>query len=163
MTHQQTAPGTSQDHVNRLATLVAAERRTRPVVAALAAARIRERRARVVVAVCVPVLCAVLAASFGEQLWQIVLERQLTPVQARQEADYTLRRLGAEIESFRQDYHELPDSLFELGPLPRGAWTYVRVGKDAYRLRGTVQAQTVTVEWTANAGARLPAGRTDSP
>jgi hypothetical protein len=153
MTEQQNSQGGSQNHVNELVGLADAERRTRVVIVPPPPGRTRERRVRLALACTTPILSAILLVGFVAPVREFLFEKRLTPEVARQEARQTLDALVAGIESFRRDYNELPESLFEIGVPPRGQWTYDVSGKAAYRVRGSLQGQHVAFD-SPPAGAR---------
>src|SRR4051812_34022976 len=104
-----------QAQVDQLVDLVEAERRARVVAAPPPAAPARDRRVRTALAVTAPILVASLLIGFGEPLWAYFFEEQLTPAMAQEEARRTLTSLVADIELFRRDYNDLPETLYEIG------------------------------------------------
>ena len=57
-----------------------------------------------------------------------------------------LNALVKDIESFRQDYAELPNSLVEIGAPPYGDWTYTKESADHYRVVLRLYGQVVTFD-----------------
>ena len=100
------------------------------------------------------ILGALHLVSFGAPFVKSLFEAKPPPAAARQEAQATLSMLIEDIERFRQDYNELPETLVEIGVPPRGRWTYAAVGEKDYRLRGSLYGQDVTFDSTSKAGAR---------
>ena len=67
-----------------------------------------------------------------------------TPEVAQQHAQQLLETLVADIEAFRKDTGELPESLIEVGVPERGSWRYEVGGDGSYRLHGMLHGQMVT-------------------
>jgi prepilin-type N-terminal cleavage/methylation domain-containing protein len=120
----------------------------------------RERATMVSLAVAMPILIAILTMSFGGEFLKSLFETQPSPAVARQEAQRMLDDLVVEIETFRKDYHELPESLLEIGIPSRGRWTFAAVGKSDYRMQGSLYGQAVSfVKEDAMMLTEAPPGR----
>ena len=154
MTEPGSSSGGSQDFVDGLVGLVDSERRTRKVHVVVAPRMSRQRRARLSLAIAATILITYHMVSFGAPLVASFFEPKPAPAVARQEAQAMLSALVGEIESFRKDYNELPESLVEIGVPSRGKWTYVVLGKTEYTVRGSLYGQGVTFDSTSKAGAR---------
>ena len=68
------------------------------------------------------------------------------PPVARQNAEQMLRTLVAEIEAFREDYGDLPETIHEVGAPPQGTWRYEVINSAGYRIHGSLQGQDVTFD-----------------
>lgn len=150
---KQQSPKESQDYVDRLADLVAEEQRGRIGRVPVPAWLTRERAVRLALAASSVILVGLLSASFGRPLLERFLEPTLPAAVAREEAQKALRALVGEIEDFRNDYNELPETLVEIGVPSRGRWTYTVINKEHYRLQGRLYGQDVAVTSTTM-GAR---------
>jgi hypothetical protein len=96
---------------------------------------------------------AILLVSVGRPLLEPFFEARPPAAVAREDAQNTLNALVDEIEKFREDYNELPETLVEIGVPSRGKWTYAVYGKEHYQLQGRLYGQSVTFDSTT-AGAR---------
>jgi len=106
----------------------------------------RERACLVGLWISVPVLVIVLAVNvLGQSLVDLITPAP-TPEVARQQAQETLQAVVLEIESFREDYSELPDVLAEVGIPHRGAWTYLKQPGGRYQVVGEMYGQVVTFD-----------------
>lgn len=149
MTGQQTAQSGWHEHVNQLADRLDVEQRERAAAArvpAVPTSQGRARRARRALAFTAPTLTAIVLFSFAGPVREFLFEEKLTPTMAQEDARRTLTALVAEIESFRHDYNELPETLVEIGVPSRGRWTYTTSGKNLYRVKGSVQGQHVAFD-----------------
>ena len=90
-----------------------------------------------------PTLVIVLVFNLTDVSVAELLEPEPPPAVAKQRADQMLKALVAEVESFRTDYNELPETLFEIGMPERGEWSY-SVTDGTYRIVGTLHGQQVT-------------------
>jgi hypothetical protein len=153
MSEHRPNPTSSQDIVNRLADLADSERRERRVRVPRRERPSREKATRLALGIAVPLFVVVAAFNFGGPLLARMFETPLPVSAARVEAQKTLSELVEEIESFRENYDELPESLVEIG-VPAGQWTYILVGTDEYRIHGVVGGQEVTFESSTKRGAR---------
>jgi hypothetical protein len=154
VTTEPESNGASQNLVDGLVGLVDSERRTRTPHVIVRPRRTRQRKAQLSLAVAVSVLIAFHAVSFGAPLVKSFFEPRPPPAVARREAQAMLSKLVEEIEIFRHDYDELPESLVEIGVPARGRWTYDVLGKKDYTLRGSLYGQGVAFDSTSRAGAR---------
>jgi predicted ATPase len=157
MTESQGGPGdgNAQQLANQLFDLADAEQQERQERQEASTRRgpahpghSRERATLVSLAVAVPILIAVLTVTFAGGLLKSLFETQPSASVARQEAQRTLDDLVVEIEAFRKDYHELPETLVEIGMPSRGQWTYAATGKGHYRVQGSLYGQGVTFDST---------------
>ena len=82
-----------------------------------------------------------------------LFETPPTPAAARDDVQRTLETLVADIDLFRKNYNELPESLVEIGVPPRGTWKYTVTGA-LYRVEGTYYGQKVSFD-SASAGLRI--------
>ena len=105
-------------------------------------------------AVAVPILIAVLVVTFAGPALESLFETKLPASEAREEAQKTLDALVGEIESFRNDYNELPETLVEIGLPSRGQWTYAVFDKGQYRVQGNLYGQGVSFDSTRKASDR---------
>lgn len=106
----------------------------------------RQRAARVALFVAVPILLAVLSAAFDWQPLASLFERTPPPEIAHRQAQAMLDALVVDIDAFRRDYNELPDTLVEVGVPPQGRWTYAALSRVHYRLHGTLYGQSVSFD-----------------
>jgi hypothetical protein len=136
----------SQERADALVGLVDSERRTRKVHVVVPARLIRQRRAKWSLAIAASILIALQVVGFGVPFVESYFEARPPEAVARQEAQTMLNSLVDEIERFRQDYDELPESLVEIGVPPHGKWTYAVRGTKDYSLRGRVYGQPVTFD-----------------
>lgn len=107
----------------------------------------------VCLAISVPVLVAIVAINVFGFSPASLFETPPSPAVAREEAQRTLDMVVADIEAFRSDYNELPESLVEIGVPPKGSWTYTIAGS-AYRVQGSMYGQNVSFD-SASGGARV--------
>ena len=157
MSEQQENPSASQEYANRLVDLADAEQRDRSARALAAQAPpyvTRQRTSRASLAVAALILMAILLASFGGPLLESVVETKPPASVGRAEAQKALDALVGEIEAFRKDYNELPETLVEIGVPSRGQWTYAVLGEGRYRVQGSLYGQGVTYESATQAGAK---------
>ena len=105
-------------------------------------------------AVAIPILIAVLVVTFAGPALESLFETKLPASEAREEAQKTLDALVGEIESFRKDYDELPETLVEVGLPSRGQWTYAVLDKGQYRVQGNLYGQGVSSDSTRKASDR---------
>ena len=104
----------------------------------------RNRVAWMGIALITPVLAVVLAVNMFGVSSLALLGARPRPEAARDDARQLLETLVADIEAFRNDNDELPESLVEIGMPPRGQWRYEPAPGGGYRLEGVVSGQTVT-------------------
>lgn len=104
--------------------------------------------------VAIPVLIVVLMPNFTDWSWRSLFEPRLPPLVAREEAQKTLHSLVLEVESFRADYHQLPESLAEIGLPQRGRWNYSLKEGGRYAVTGNLYGETVSFESPAPAPNR---------
>jgi hypothetical protein len=128
------------DDVTRQETAIATQR------AASTGQRKRERAARLALVVTLPALAIVLALHFGGPTLAALLTPRPSPEVARQQAEQTLQSLVADIEAFREDYEELPESLAEVGIPARGDWQYTRTDGGSFTLDGTLDGERVSFD-----------------
>jgi len=100
--------------------------------------------------VAIPVLIVVAIPSFTDWSWRSLFETRPPAAVAREEAQKALNSLVGEVEGFRKDYHELPESLAEVGLPPRGRWKYSVSGDGRYTLSGSLYGQSVSFESPAS-------------
>lgn len=140
----------AQDEANEIFAAATKDSEERARVSATTAvapsALTRERAVLAALAVAVPVLIVTILVSVGGLSLTSLLEAKPSAETARREAQQTLDALVIEIEAFRKDYDELPESLVEIGLPPRGQWSYWVSGKSDYRVRGTLYGQTVSFD-----------------
>jgi hypothetical protein len=113
----------------------------------------RERVVLVSLAIAAPIFLTVLAVNVFGVSPASLFDTPPSPAAARVQAQRTLDALVADIESYRKDYKQLPQSLAELGPRPKGNWTYT-VSGSVYRVQGTLYGQSVSFDGVA-AGPRV--------
>ena len=156
MSEAQHRPG-AQQSANEIFALAAEEKVERQRVSVENARKQapikRERIIFVALAIAVPILIVVFAINVMGFSPASLFETPPSPAIAREEAQRTIDMLVADIELFRRNYNELPESLVEVGVPPRGTWTYVVAG-DTYRVRGTIYGQEVTFD-SGSTGPRL--------
>ena len=145
-------PSTSQQLANQLFDSANAEQRKMvtervPVPPAVT----RQRAVQVALAVAVPILIAVLLATFAWQPLMSFFEPAPSPAMAHEQAQAMLDELVVEIDSFRRDYEELPETLVEVGVPPRGQWSYAALSNGKYRVEGTLYGQSVSFDSTGAA------------
>lgn len=153
MTEPPTKPTEVQESANEIFALAGEENQERERVSVKREqARSVFTRERVVLAslvagipiLVVLVLINIVGLSFGQ--W---LETRPSPAAAQQEAQDTLNTLVIDIEAFRKDYNELPESLVEIGVPARGQWSYSVSGPNNYRVQGTLYGQRVSFDGSA--------------
>ncbi len=106
------------------------------------------RQRAVLIALCftTPVLIGILTFNLaGPAIAERLATRPPPPV-ARQNADQAMRLLVSEIEAFREDYGELPETIHEVGAPSQGAWRYEVVTSTHYRIHGSLQGQDVSFD-----------------
>jgi hypothetical protein len=113
------------------------------------ATRAGQRAPLIGLIVAIPVLIVVVMASFTDWSWRSLFEPQLPALVAREEAQKALNFLVLEVEGFRQDYHELPDTLADVGLPSHGSWSYSVKGDGRYSLAGNVYGQSVRFDSAA--------------
>jgi hypothetical protein len=96
--------------------------------------------------VAIPVLLVVMLPNFTDWSWRSLFETRPPAGVAREEAQKALNSLVGEVEGFRKDYHELPESLAEVGLPSRGRWKYSVTGDGRYTLTGSMYGQSVSFE-----------------
>jgi hypothetical protein len=154
MTEPQNSPS-RQELANQLIDLADGEQQKRsaervPVPSAVT----RPRVVGASLAVAIPILIAVLVGTFGGQVLESLFETKPPSSVAREQAQKTLDELVGEIESFRKDYDELPETLVEIGLPSRGEWKYAVFGKGQYRVQGNLYGQGVSFDSTRKASDR---------
>ena len=146
--------GQTRDALNDLIGLASREtverQHARAAVAALPpAVRVtRERACLLGLGLSVPILLIVLATNVLGLSVVEMLTPSPTPEVARQQAQETLDSVVREIESFHDDYSELPSVLAEVGVPPRGTWAYLRKAGGRYQVVGQMYGQVVTFDST---------------
>jgi hypothetical protein len=142
-------PNSTQQSANEIFAAANVERREREQRQAIEAARApkppsRDRLVLVSFIAAVPVFVAVLLINVFGFSPSSFFETPPSPDAARHQAQQMLDALVADIEAFRTDTTELPQSLIEVGVPPRGEWTYVPAGRNAYRVQGKLYGQAVS-------------------
>ena len=94
----------------------------------------------------VPILIAVIMINVVGLSFRSLFETKPSASAARQAAQQALAGLVAEIEAFRKDYDQLPESLVEIGVPARGQWSYSVTGENNYRVQGTLDGQGVSFD-----------------
>jgi hypothetical protein len=153
MTVEPNTTGGSQEYVDRLVGLANAERRERSERVPPREWLTRERAARLGLFIAFPILMAILGINLGRPLLQSFFEVKPPPAVARAEAEKALGALIIDIEAFRLDYKELPESLVEIGVPSRGDWTYAVSSREHYQVQGSLYGQSVSFD-SASAGGR---------
>jgi len=103
----------------------------------------RERVCFVSLLMTAPMLALLIATNvMGFSLVDMVTPAP-TPEIARQLIQETMQDVVREIESFRQDYSELPDLLSEVGVPSRGTWTYEKKPGGQYIVTGEMYGEVV--------------------
>jgi hypothetical protein len=149
MSEPQNKPTGAQQMVDELVDLEVADRQKRRVGQIRARPPMsRERRALIALVVAAPILLAILAITFAGDALRSLFESNPPAAVASQEAHKALDALVGEIEAFRKDYQELPESLVEIGVPPRGRWSYAVIGKTHYRVQGTLYGEAVGFDST---------------
>jgi hypothetical protein len=108
----------------------------------------RQRAVQVALVVAIPILFIVLMANFARQPVRSLFAPATPPEMVRQQAQAMLDALVVEIDAFRTDYDELPDTLVEIGMPPRGRWSYTALSSAQYRVQGTLDGQSVSFDST---------------
>jgi len=103
----------------------------------------RERATTIALAVSAPFLVALVVFNVVGLSVSSMFETPPTPAAARQEVQRTLDTFVADIEAFRKQYNELPESIVEIGTPGRGTWSYV-VSGSTYRIQGSLYGQNVS-------------------
>ena len=98
----------------------------------------------------VPILIAVVTVNFAGDTLTSWFETRPSASVAREEAQRTLNDLVVEIEAFRKDYSELPETLVEVGMPSRGRWTYTAIDKSHYTVQGSMFGQAVSFDSTSD-------------
>jgi hypothetical protein len=104
----------------------------------------RERVAYTGVALLTPVFVIILLVNVLGFSPLSFFEPAPAPEVAREEVQQLLKTVIADIEAFRTDTNQLPDTLVQVGIPSRGAWVYTNGGNGTYRLQGTLYGQTAT-------------------
>jgi hypothetical protein len=137
------------DLVMGLAQEVAEERAQRNKVSAEHAERAaavdkwltRERGVLIALILAVPVLVALIVVGMqGPSLGA------MPPKPRPDQTQDVLNALVKDIESFRQDFAELPSSLAEVGIPRHGEWTYTKDSADHYRVVLRLNGQVLTFD-----------------
>jgi hypothetical protein len=108
----------------------------------------RRRATLMSLVVAVPILATVVAVNFAGDTLTSWFETRPSASVAREEAQRTLNDLVVEIEAFRKDYSELPETLVEVGMPSRGRWTYTAIDKIHYTVQGSMFGQAVSFDST---------------
>jgi hypothetical protein len=158
-----TEPRNTREEVQRLITEAIGEiedrRRVRAQIEESARpAFTRDRAARIGLAVAVPVLITVVGINVAGDTVRSWFEPRLSPSAAREQAQKSLDSIVQDIEAFREDYSELPESLVEAGMPPRGQWKYQVLDRGHYKIEGRLHGQVVSFDST-RATARSVDGR----
>jgi hypothetical protein len=152
MKEQGSTPSASQQLANELAdSAVADHQRLRAERVPVPSTITRQRVVRVSLAVAIPILIAVLVATFAWQPLMSLLEPALSPAMASQQAQEILDALVIEIDAYRKDYDALPATLVDIGVPPRGQWSYVPSGNAQFKVQGTLYGQVVSFDSTSAA------------
>ena len=111
----------------------------------------RQRAVLAGLVVSLPILISVVAINFTDRPLASLLETKPSPAIAREKATRTLDGLVAEVEAFRDDYDELPQSLVEVGLPSEGQWSYAVIADGRYSISGTLHGQAVRHESSRSA------------
>lgn len=104
----------------------------------------RQRASFAGLLIAIPAFVALLVVGFTDWSLSELLESRPSAPAAREQAEKMLDGLVADIEAFRNDYHELPERLIEIGIPARGEWTYSPLSKDHYKIEGALYGQRVS-------------------
>jgi hypothetical protein len=145
VTELPNTPSESQRQANQLIDLAGTEQWEKKERAPVRFGLTRQRGVLVSLTIATPILVAVLMMNFAGPFLASLFETKPPAAVAREEAQKTLAALVGEIEAFRKDYNELPETLVEIGVPSRGTWTYVPLGKQ-YRVKGSLYGQSVSFD-----------------
>ena len=146
MTEPPSRRSEAEDLVNQASQDIRERDRQRAERKAVDPTRSRQRAPLIGFVLAIPVLVIVLIPNFTDWSWRSLFETPPPPAVAREEAQTTLNALVAGVEGFRADYHELPESLAEVGLPERGRWIYSVRGDAHYSLTGNLYGETVNFE-----------------
>jgi hypothetical protein len=108
----------------------------------------RDRAAGIGLTVAVPVLIAIVGINFAGDTLRSWFEPRPSSSAVREEAQKSLDSIVRDIEAFREDYNELPESLVEAGMPSRGQWKYQVLDQRHYRIEGRLHGQVVSFDST---------------
>ncbi len=146
MTEPPSGRSEAEDLVNQASQDIRERDRLRAERKPVDPTRSGQRASLIGLIVAFPVLVIVLIPNFTDWSWRSLFETPPPPAVAREEAQKTLNALVAGVDGFRADYHELPESLAEVGLPERGRWSYSVRGDGRYSLTGKLYGQTVNFE-----------------
>ena len=107
----------------------------------------RRRRAMLIaLGFLAPVLVGIVVLSLGDMRGVPPLDSSLGGEALRRDLLVTVNVVVLEIEAFREDYGELPESLAEVAAPNEGRWRYEPVGNDRYRVGLTRDGQAVAFD-----------------
>jgi len=142
MTERQ--PGEADQLVSEVADQLAKQR---AAISAREAASTPGRRrgwaAAIGLAVTLPVLVVLIVPPLTGRSLSSLVTPGPPPAVARARAQQMLDTLVADIESFKEDYEELPETLAEVGMPPEGTWRYEVGSGGSYTIEGTLHGQRV--------------------
>jgi type VI protein secretion system component VasF len=104
----------------------------------------RDRVVRIGLIIAVPLLVAILVVT----VWSpsLIAARLVGSTVPREQAEAVLREVVEDIQSFHEDYAELPVSLAEVGLPFQGDWRYTRITNDRYHLELSLGGHAVTFD-----------------
>jgi hypothetical protein len=150
MTEPPSGRSEAEDILNLASQEILERERQRAERKPVDATRAGQRAPLIGLIVAIPVLIVVATPNFTDWSWSSLFETRPPPAVAREEAQKTLNSLVGEVEGFRRDYHELPESLAEVGLPSRGRWKYSVSGDGRYTLSGSLYGQSVSFESPAS-------------
>jgi hypothetical protein len=103
---------------------------------------IRERLARIGLAIALPIFMALLMRDMSSV--RPFVARLIGPAVTRPDVQAALEDVVVDIEAFRADYGELPVSLAEIGLPANGDWYYARSSNGTYDLTVAMGGHTIT-------------------
>ncbi len=146
MTEPPSGRSEAEDILNQASQEILERERQRAERKPVDATRAGQRAPLIGLIVAIPVLIVVATPNFTDWSWMSLFETRPPAAVAREEAQKTLNSLVGEVEGFRRDYHELPESLAEVGLPSRGRWKYSVSGDGRYTLTGSLYGQSVSFE-----------------
>jgi hypothetical protein len=147
MSEPHIAPNEAQQIVSEATVFMKEEQKRRASIRPSTPGITRQRAALAAHIVTVPMLIGTIAINMSDRSMASLLEPAPSPQAVARQARTTLDALVAEVEAFRDDYHELPESLSEIGLPQEGHWSYA-VDDGLYRITGSLYGQTVTYQST---------------
>jgi hypothetical protein len=146
MTEPPSGRSAAEDLVNQASQDIRERDRERAARKPVDPTRSGQRASLIGLIVAFPVLVVVLIPNFTDWSWRSLFETRPPAAVAREEAQKILNALVVEVEGFRTDYDQLPESLAEIGLPEHGRWSYSVRGDGKYSLTGSLYGQTVNFE-----------------